>query len=1018
MLSDDEGVPECRVCRGEETPDNPLFSPCNCNGSIKFVHQACLEQWLEQSGKVSCELCEYKFHFSRRFATDAPARLPTLEVLECWSTKVVTRMLPLALRVCLAVLVWLGLVPWSTCLLYRVWMMRSAVSAELNVSRRLTFAFMWADIKTGIVLVLAILLVFLALMSFADFLRFNWDENPHLRGVEGDADADVNEGEGVGERGEGHAGADAAAVAAARVQVAGAADADADAGGAAIGDGAGAEAGPGQRHAAAERAAAARAPVRMTAAVAGRAAPHGPADVGAGAGAGAGAEAEAAEVEAAAEAAEAAEAEAEAEAEAAEAEAAGAEADAEVEADLDLDDLELDDEQQIELNIALDELLGIGGPPHLLLRNAFWFLVFNAAFLGFFVFVPFTVGSACVAVAHKHFPGLSRDVFAAVGGWHDAAAVAPYAAVVRAAVAESVALGMAVHPQDVLIVCLGVAVISATLLTWQLLLWWQMVYLDCLGSVGTHVLWILEGTAAIMKVSVLLCLKMLVLPVVLGCCIDYATLDLFGTNCLQRVQFGADHVLGWVLLHWVVGISFMLIITVTVLQLREVLHPDLLARIIRPQEAHPDLLMTLLEEPWSKHARRMFMSMLIYTALLLVFVRVPVHFAVRSRLLPDPIVRVQLFYFFPDLQVPFELLVFHTAILSMLERSKNSIGRCLHVWLVKACRVLRLTRYLLPLARSTPAARVSDHAGSGGGGADGDLTPLQPPPLGMLQDDWRDARRQEREREQRQRAAGGAPVRRRPWPEDGSPGISLAPRVAPDWCWLRMLCLLLAAWISTLACMLVYVCLPLLIGRGAFSALHVPASFAHDPFAMVLGALAVWVAAQAVRFAMSVRLPSADFLRRARFVGLALRWAPAAALWGGIVPSALGVFFQLAVVLPLPLERAGGEAADGEGVGGAWGGDVRALLSAAGWAAGTLFLNLFAAGAVYGFWDVVDAQQYWKRAVRGVCASVARSLRSGDWEQFDAAAFLHRYARRLFVVVPLFCCFLAPGCRVHGVCRC
>lgn len=29
----------CRICRCEGTPEEPLFHPCKCSGSIKFVHQ-------------------------------------------------------------------------------------------------------------------------------------------------------------------------------------------------------------------------------------------------------------------------------------------------------------------------------------------------------------------------------------------------------------------------------------------------------------------------------------------------------------------------------------------------------------------------------------------------------------------------------------------------------------------------------------------------------------------------------------------------------------------------------------------------------------------------------------------------------------------------------------------------------------------------------------------------------------------------------------------------------------------
>ena len=34
----------CRVCRSESTPDRPLYYPCVCTGSIKYIHQ---EWWVD-----------------------------------------------------------------------------------------------------------------------------------------------------------------------------------------------------------------------------------------------------------------------------------------------------------------------------------------------------------------------------------------------------------------------------------------------------------------------------------------------------------------------------------------------------------------------------------------------------------------------------------------------------------------------------------------------------------------------------------------------------------------------------------------------------------------------------------------------------------------------------------------------------------------------------------------------------------------------------------------------------------
>lgn len=69
----------CRVCFGEsEGFENPLISPCNCLGSVKFIHLRCLQRWLYsrvslRSGAntvayhwktMQCEICKLNYPFS------------------------------------------------------------------------------------------------------------------------------------------------------------------------------------------------------------------------------------------------------------------------------------------------------------------------------------------------------------------------------------------------------------------------------------------------------------------------------------------------------------------------------------------------------------------------------------------------------------------------------------------------------------------------------------------------------------------------------------------------------------------------------------------------------------------------------------------------------------------------------------------------------------------------------------------------------------------------------------------
>ncbi|XP_058241203.1 E3 ubiquitin-protein ligase MARCHF1 [Hemibagrus wyckioides] len=58
--ADDE--PEvCRICHSEGDEECPLITPCRCIGSLRFVHHACLHQWIKSSDTRCCELCKYNF---------------------------------------------------------------------------------------------------------------------------------------------------------------------------------------------------------------------------------------------------------------------------------------------------------------------------------------------------------------------------------------------------------------------------------------------------------------------------------------------------------------------------------------------------------------------------------------------------------------------------------------------------------------------------------------------------------------------------------------------------------------------------------------------------------------------------------------------------------------------------------------------------------------------------------------------------------------------------------------------
>ncbi|PKS10134.1 hypothetical protein jhhlp_001884 [Lomentospora prolificans] len=130
--SDFAGIPQnvdpdtCRICRGESTPDEPLFYPCKCSGSIKYVHQDCLMEWLSHSQKKHCELCKTPFRFTKLYSPKMPTTLP-VHIFVTHMTKYILSNLVVWLRALLVGCVWLCWLPY---LMRRMWSLLFWLSDE------------------------------------------------------------------------------------------------------------------------------------------------------------------------------------------------------------------------------------------------------------------------------------------------------------------------------------------------------------------------------------------------------------------------------------------------------------------------------------------------------------------------------------------------------------------------------------------------------------------------------------------------------------------------------------------------------------------------------------------------------------------------------------------------------------------------------------------------------------------------------------------------------------------------
>jgi len=100
----------CRVCMdGEES--GPLLYPCKCKGSMRYVHEDCLMQWLSLSKKRSCEVCSATFEFRSEYIQGAPLRLTRIQVL-LGALRLGLGNLPFFLRTIVVGMVWVAVLPF------------------------------------------------------------------------------------------------------------------------------------------------------------------------------------------------------------------------------------------------------------------------------------------------------------------------------------------------------------------------------------------------------------------------------------------------------------------------------------------------------------------------------------------------------------------------------------------------------------------------------------------------------------------------------------------------------------------------------------------------------------------------------------------------------------------------------------------------------------------------------------------------------------------------------------------
>ncbi|XP_024162236.1 probable E3 ubiquitin ligase SUD1 isoform X2 [Rosa chinensis] len=861
---DDEEEEEdvCRICRNPGDADNPLRYPCACSGSIKFVHQDCLLQWLNHSNARQCEVCKHPFSFSPVYAENAPARLPFQEFVVGMAMKT-CHVLQFFLRLSFVLSVWLLIIPFITFWIWRLAFVRSFGEAQRLFLSHLSTTVILTDCLHGFLLSASIVFIFLGATSLRDYFR-------HLRELGGQDVDREDEAERNGAR--------------PVRRVPGQANRNfvGDANGE---DAAGAQgiAGAGQM-------------IRRNA-----------------------------------------------ENVAARWEMQAARLEAHVEQMFD----GLDDADGAE-DVPFDELVGMQGPVFHLVENAFTVLASNMIFLGVVIFVPFSLGRIILYHLSWLFSTASGPVLSTVMPLTESALSLANMTLKNALTAvtnlstDSEKSGMVGQVAEILKVnmsglnevsnnnasstlsadflkgaTIGTSRLSdVTTLAIGYMFIFSLVFFylgivafirytrgepltmgrfygiasmaETIPSLFRQFLAAMRHLMTMIKVAFLLVIELGVFPLMCGWWLDVCTIRMFGKSMSHRVQFFSASPLASSLVHWVVGIVYMLQISIFVSLLRGVLRNGVLYFLRDPADPNYNPFRDLIDDPVHKHARRVLLSVAVYGSLIVMLVFLPVKLAMR---MAPSIFPLDISVSDPFTEIPADMLLFQICIPFAIEHFKlrATIKSLLRYWFTAVGWALGLTDFLLP--------RPEDNVGQENGNAEPGRQDRLQVQLG-LQDQALVALPGADEPNRGLLASGDANVAEE---YDTDEQYDSEYRFV-----LRIVLLLVVAWMTLLVFNSALIVVPTSLGRTIFNVIpFLPITHGikcNDLYAFIIGSYIIWTAVAGVRYSIEhIRTKRVAVLLGQiwKWCSIVIKSSALLSIWIFVIPVLIGLLFELLVIVPM-----------------------------------------------------------------------------------------------------------------------
>ncbi|KAL6209805.1 hypothetical protein ACLB2K_020744 [Fragaria x ananassa] len=859
---DEEEEDVCRICRNPGDADNPLRYPCACSGSIKFVHQDCLLQWLNHSNARQCEVCKHPFSFSPVYAENAPTRLPFQEFVVGMAMKT-CHVLQFFLRLSFVLSVWLLIIPFITFWIWRLAFVRSFGEAQRLFLSHLSTTVILTDCLHGFLLSASIVFIFLGATSLRDYFR-------HLRELGGQDVDREDEAERNGARPvrrvPGQANRNFVG------------DADGE-------DAAGAQgiAGAGQM-------------IRRNA-----------------------------------------------ENVAARWEMQAARLEAHVEQMFD----GLDDADGAE-DVPFDELVGMQGPVFHLVENAFTVLASNMIFLGVVIFVPFSLGRIILYHLSWLFSTASGPVLSTVMPLTESAISLANITLKNALTAvtnlstDGEKSGMAGQVAEILKVnmsglnevsnnassplsaeilkgaTIGTSRLSdVTTLAIGYMFIFSLVFFylgivalirytrgepltmgrfygiasmaETIPSLFRQFLAAMRHLMTMIKVAFLLVIELGMFPLMCGWWLDVCTIRMFGKTMSHRVQFFSASPLASSLVHWVVGIVYMLQISIFVSLLRGVLRNGVLYFLKDPADPNYNPFRDLIDDPVHKHARRVLLSVAVYGSLIVMLVFLPVKLAMR---MAPSIFPLDISVSDPFTEIPADMLLFQICIPFAIEHFKlrATIKSLLRYWFTAVGWALGLTDFLLP--------RPEDNVGQENGNAEPGRQDRLQVQLG-LQDQALVALPGADEPNGGLLASGDSNVAE----EYDTDEQSDSERYSFV---LRIVLLLVVAWMTLLVFNSALIVVPTSLGRTIFNVIpFLPITHGikcNDLYAFIIGSYIIWTAVAGVRYSIEhIRTKRVTILLGQiwKWCSIVIKSSALLSIWIFVIPVLIGLLFELLVIVPM-----------------------------------------------------------------------------------------------------------------------